>query len=77
MGVPILRAVLSLGLTMLVLSLSALLFAPRDAPEFVPASLAVAVNLITVIGSGLVLRWLTVAQRAKARSKSRDAATRD
>jgi uncharacterized membrane protein len=59
MGVPILRAVLSLGLTLLVLSVMALLFVSTDSPSFVPAVLATLANLITVLVAAVVLRRLS------------------
>ena len=59
MGVAILKAVLSLGLTLLILSIIAFLFVPRDAPGLVPAILSIAANVITVVGCGIVLRKLS------------------
>jgi mannose/fructose/N-acetylgalactosamine-specific phosphotransferase system component IIC len=66
MGEHIFRFSLSLGLVFLILSLFALAFVNKDAPEVVPAVLSVAINLLTVIGSWLVLRFL-----ASKRNKNR------
>lgn len=58
MGERIFRISLSFGLVLLIFSLLTLVFVKPDAPEIVPAVLSVVVNLITVIGSWLALRYL-------------------
>jgi mannose/fructose/N-acetylgalactosamine-specific phosphotransferase system component IIC len=58
MGESVFRISLSIGLIFLIFSLVALAFVKMDAPEIVPAVLSVAFNLVTVIGSWLVLRYL-------------------
>ena len=67
MDASVVKAVFSLGLTLLVLSLLALIFAPRDSPGLVPAALAVAANLVTVIGAAIILRRWAAAQRRDRR----------
>jgi hypothetical protein len=58
MGERIFRISLSFGLVLLIFSLLTLIFVKPDAPEIVPAVFSVVINLITVIGSWLVLRYL-------------------
>jgi mannose/fructose/N-acetylgalactosamine-specific phosphotransferase system component IIC len=66
MGEFIFRIILSFGLFLLVFSLFALAIVKPDTPEFVPAVLSVAFNLITVIGAALVVRYL------RAKNKKRE-----
>jgi hypothetical protein len=58
MGESLCRIGLSLGLVLLIFSLFALSLVKPDTPEFVAAVLSTLANLITVVGCGLLLRYL-------------------
>jgi hypothetical protein len=62
MGIGIVRAILTLGLVLLILSVLSLAIVPPDDPGRVAALIAVAANLITIVGAGIVLgvwHWKT------------------
>ena len=65
MGESFCRISLSFGLILLLFSLFSLTIVKTDAPEFVPAVLSVAVNLITVLGSAAVLYYLRSKRKKK------------
>lgn len=67
MGIAVCRAVLILGLVLLVTSLASLALASPDTPHFVAALLAVGVNMITVAGAALLLRRLLAKERDAGR----------
>jgi hypothetical protein len=76
MAVVFLRIILYFGLLLLVMSLFALAFVPRDAPGFVAAVLAVLANFITVSGAAILLRVFLAkeARRDQAARATRAAA---
>lgn len=63
MGISLCRLALLISLMLLVLSVLALLMVPRDSPGYVPAVLSVGMNLLTAVGSGFCVRYLSRKQR--------------